>query len=77
MDSIFDIPEQMEKTNYKNNNTYKLECSYSMSEYNFNNIKPGILLQMQEFKKFCQGKKIINNLKFAEQIINICEKIIK
>lgn len=44
---------------------------------NFNNIKPGILLQMQEFKKFCQGKKIINNLKFAYRVIKNCEKIVK
>jgi len=71
------IYNKLKKTNYKNNNIYKLECSYSMSEYNFNNIKPGILLQMQEFKKFCQGKKIINNLKFAYRVIKICEKIVK
>ncbi len=47
-----------------------------MNEYNFNNIKPGIFFQMQEFKKFCQGKKIINNLKFAQKIIKICQEIV-
>ena len=53
---------------------------YSLIEYlhfNFNSIKPGILFQMQEFKKFCNGKKIINNLKFATKIVKICEQISK
>jgi len=71
------IYNKLKKTNYKNNNTYKLECSYSMSEYNFNDIKPGILFQMREFKKFSQGKKIVNDLMFAQKVIEICEKIVK
>ena len=48
-----------------------------MSEYNFNDIKPGILFQMLEFKKFSQGKKIVNDLMFAQKVIEICEKIVK
>ena len=71
------IYNKLEKVNYKNNNVYKLKCKYSMSEYNFNSIKPGIFFQMQEFKKFCKGKKIINNLKFASKIVKICEQISK
>ena len=71
------VYNKLKKKSYKNNNIYKLQSSHSINEYDLNNIKPGIFYQMQEFKKFCQGKKIINNLKFAEQIINICEKIIK
>ena len=70
------IYNKLIKKNYKNNNIYKLNCSYTMNEYNFNNIKPGIFFQMQEFKKFCQGKKIINNLKFAQKIIKICQEIV-
>lgn len=70
------IYNKLKKKKYKNNNIYKLKCSHSMNEYNFNNIKPGILYQMREFKKFCQGKKIINNLKFAQKIIKICEEIV-
>ena len=71
------VYNKLKKKSYKNNNIYKLQSSHSINEYDLNNIKPGIFYQMQEFKKFCQGKKIINNLKFAEQIINICEKVIK
>ena len=71
------VYDKLKKKYYKNNNIYKLQSSYSMNEYDVNDIKPGIFHQMQEFKKFCQGKKIINNLKFAEHIIHICEKIIK
>lgn len=71
------IYNKLEKVNYKNNNIYKLKCKYSMSEYNFNSIKPGIFFQMQEFKKFCNGKKIINNLKFASKTVKICEQISK
>lgn len=71
------VYDKLKKKSYKNNNIYKLQSSHSINEYDLNNIKPGIFYQMQEFKKFCQGKKIINNLKFAEQIINICEKVIK
>jgi len=71
------IYNKLKKINYKNNNIYKLKCSYSMSEYDFNDIKPGIFFQMQKFKKFCEGKKIINNLKFAQKIIKICEQIVE
>jgi hypothetical protein len=71
------IYNNLKKIKYNNSNIYKLKCSYSASEYNFNNIKPGIFFQMQEFNKFCQGKKIINNLKFAQRIIEICEKIVE
>lgn len=67
---------KLKKKKYKNSNIYKLKCSHSANEYNFNNIKPGIFFQMQEFKKFCQGKKIINNLKFAQKIIKICEEMV-
>ena len=71
------IYNKIEKINYKNNNIYKLKCSYSMNEYDFNDIKPGIFFQMQKFKKFCKGKKIINDLKFAQKIIKICEHIVE
>ena len=71
------IYNNLKKIKYNNSNIYKLKCSYSASEYNFNNIKKGIFFQMQEFNKFCQGKKIINNLKFAQRIIEICEKIVE
>ena len=32
---------------------------------------------MREFKKFCQGKKIINNVKFAQNVIKICNQIVE
>ncbi len=71
------IYNKLIKIKYRNNNIYKLKSSHSSSEYNLNSIKPGILFQMHAFQKFCQGKKIINNLKFAQNTIEICEQIIK
>ena len=71
------IYNKLEKIKFKNNNIYKLKCSHLSNEYKFNNIKPGILNQMREFKKFCQGKKIINNVKFAQNVIKICNQIVE
>ena len=71
------IYNKLEKIKFKNNNIYKLKCTHLSNEYKFNNIKPGILNQMREFKKFCQGKKIINNVKFAQNVIKICNQIVE
>lgn len=71
------VYNKLEKINLNNNNIYKLKCSYKANEYNFNKIKPGILFQMKEFKNFCNGKNIINDLRFTEKIIKFCEEIIQ
>lgn len=71
------IYKKIKRLKYKNNNIYKLQNSFSKKEFDYNTIKPGFLFQMQEFKKFCKNKKIINDLKFAKRIINFCEQIIE
>tara|TARA_B100002051_G_C16727849_1_gene636354 strand:+ start:675 stop:1586 length:912 start_codon:yes stop_codon:yes gene_type:complete len=47
------------------------------NEFKFNNFKPGFLSQMKYFKKFCIYKNypIINNLRFANKVIRLSEKI--
>lgn len=70
------VYNKLKKIKINNNNMYKLKIHKSAKEYEFNEIKPGILLQMKEFKKFCNGKKIVNNLKFSQKVIKICEEIV-
>ena len=40
-------------------------------------LKPGFMKQTKEYYDFCKGKKIINDIKFAWQVVSICNKIVK
>ena len=71
------IFKKVEIKKINNNYTYLPKCSYVNNEWNTNKFKPGFKNQYKEFKKFTQGKKIINNMFFSRKIIKICEQIIK
>jgi len=62
---------------YKNNFIYNPKLFHLINEYNENKFKPGFDNQMKTFLKFTKGKKIINDLEFSKQIMQICERIAK
>jgi hypothetical protein len=78
---VLNIYKSIEFTFFSNNPkkifaNQKLHSKFN--EFKFNNFKPGFLNQMKYFKKFCSYKNygIINNLKFANKVIKLSQKII-
>ena len=58
-----------------NNSLYKPKISLELDEYKFNHTKPGFETQLEEFIRFCKGRKIVNDIVFGKEILKICEKL--
>lgn len=60
----------------KKNKIYIPKLIKSLSEFKYDNFKPGFMSQAVEFKKFLKGKKILNDILFGKKIVTILEKIL-
>ena len=67
----------IKKIDKKNNVKYIPVISKKINEYSLDNYKPGFMNQAKKFYGFCKGASIVNDIKFALKIVNICKKIIK
>ena len=60
-----------------NNSLYKPKISLELDEYKFNHTKPGFETQLEEFIRFCKGRKIVNDIVFGKEILKICRNYFK
>lgn len=71
--SVYDKIMVIKKNNL---DTYIPIVRKNINEFKHNNYKPGFLKQAKEFKIFLnKNKKIFNDLNFAKNVINFCNKI--
>ena len=54
-----------------NNSLYKPKISLELDEYKFNHTKPGFETQLEEFIRFCKGRKIVNDIVLKRNFKNL------